>query len=138
MNTSEITYTFDLTRLDWAELKAVLLADNFDNGRTPEQYKISFENSFAACIAYDGEKIIGNTRVLSDGVCNAYIVDVWTHSAYRRRGIASQMMKLCLEKLRGQHVYLFTDDRADFYRTLGFHEQETGMGMVAGKWLVNE
>jgi predicted GNAT family acetyltransferase len=133
-----ITYSFDLSNINWAEFKTILKEDNWDNGRTPEQYKTSFENSFATCIAYDDEKMIGNVRVLSDRVCNAYIVDVWTHRDYRRRGIATHMMKLCLEKLPGQHVYLFTDDHADFYRTLGFKEQEVGMGMVVGKWLMNE
>ena len=112
-----ITYTFDLSNVKWDELRSTLKEDNFDNGRSVEQYKTSFENSFAACVAYDGEKIVGNVRVLSDGICNSYIVDVWTHSTYRRQGIATQMMKLCLEKLPGQHVYLFTDDRVDFYRT---------------------
>ena len=132
-----ITYTFDLSNVNWAELKSTLKEDNFDNGRSVEQYKASSENSFAACIAYDGERMVGNVRVLSDGICNAYIVDVWTHSAYRRQGIATQMMKLCIEKLPGQHVYLFTDDRVDFYRTLGFAEQGVGLALISGEWLVN-
>ena len=132
-----ITYTFDLSNVNWDGLKSILKEDNFDNGRSVEQYKISSENSFAACIAYDGEKIIGNVRVLSDGICNAYIVDVWTHSSYRRQGIATHMMKLCIEKLPEQHVYLFTDDRVDFYHTLGFAEQGVGVALISGRWLVN-
>jgi ribosomal protein S18 acetylase RimI-like enzyme len=48
--------------------------------------------------------------VLSDGVCNAYVVDIWTHSAFRRQGIAHRLMSLLEDKLEGQHVYLFTDD----------------------------
>ena len=43
-----ITYNFDLSNVDWDDLKATLKADDFDNGRTPAQYKTSFENSFAA------------------------------------------------------------------------------------------
>ena len=133
-----LIYTFDLSNVNWDDMKSTLKADDFDNGRTPEQYQKSFENSFAACIAYDGDKMIGNARILSDGVCNAYIVDVWTHSDYRRQGIATHMMKLCLEKLPGQHVYLFTDDRLDFYHSLGFKEQGVGLATVVGKWLVND
>ena len=133
-----ITYTFDLSEVDWAQMKSTLQADSFDNGRSAEQYKVSFENSFATCIAYDAERIIGTVRVLSDGVCNAYIVDVWTLSAYRHQGVATQMMELCLEKLAGQHVYLFTDDAMDFYRRLGFEEQDIGMGFVVGDWLKNQ
>ncbi len=130
-----ITYRMDLENIDWAALKASLKSDRFDNGRSPEQYERSFRNSYAACIAWDGEKVIGNARALSDGVCNAYIIDVWTHSQYRHRGIATQMMKNLLQRLRGQHVYLFTDDAQEFYRSLGFKEQGTGMGFVVGNWL---
>ncbi|MBD0387407.1 MAG: GNAT family N-acetyltransferase [Nostoc sp. C3-bin3] len=118
-------------------MKATLSQDKFDNGRTPEQLKASFSNSYTTCIAYAGDRIIGTTRVLSDGICNAYIVDVWTFTPYRHQGIASTMMRLLLEELLGQHVCLFTDNALNFYKKLGFFETETCMEQVVGKWLVN-
>jgi len=133
----EIIYRMALAGVDWQEMKTTLAADDFDNGRTPAQLEESFANSHTCVVAYAGERIIGTARVLSDGVCNAYIVDVWTLTAYRKRGIASRMMRLLLEGLPGQHVYLFTDDAAGFYATLGFEPQGTGMGTVVGQWLVN-
>lgn len=134
-----ITYKFDLVNVDWDEIKAKVAEDHFDNGRTAEQLKKSFENSFATCFAYDDSQIIGKARALSDGVCNAYIVDVWTYSPYRHRGIASKMMNQLMEKLQGQHVYLFTDeDTVKFYRQLGFKEWEIGLGRVVGEWLQTE
>ena len=129
-----ITYKLDLQHVDWVALKNRLTEDNFDNGRTPEQLKTSFENSYATCFAYDEDQIVGKARVISDGVCNAYIVDVWTYSPYRRQGIASQMMNLLMDNLTGQHVYLFTDDAVDFYKNLGFKEQDIGLGRVVGEW----
>jgi ribosomal protein S18 acetylase RimI-like enzyme len=134
----EIIYLTDLDGVDWAEMKATLSQDTFDNGRSPEQLKTSFENSYAACIAYTDNRIVGTARVLSDGVCNAYLVDVWTLSKYRRQGIATAMMQILLSQLKGQHVYLFTDDVPELYAKLGFVEQPIGMGQVVGKWLVNE
>jgi predicted GNAT family acetyltransferase len=134
-----ITYKEDLVGVDWEEIKAKVAIDDFDNGRTPEQLKASFENSFATCIAYEGEQIIGKARALSDQVCNAYIVDVWTYSPYRGRGIASQILNLLMEKLRGQHIYLFTDQHTvDFYKHLGFKEWGIGLGRVVGEWLKTE
>ena len=130
-----ITFKFDLKNVAWSTLKDRLIEDNFDNGRTPEQLKRCFENSFASIIAYDGDKIIGKARTLSDGVCNAYIVDVWTYTPYRSRGIASQMMQHLFKKLTGQHIYLFTDDAVEFYENLGFKPQSIGLGKVVGKWL---
>ncbi|MUL37560.1 GNAT family N-acetyltransferase [Gloeocapsopsis dulcis] len=134
---AQAIYVTDLQHIDWQEMKSTLAADAFDNGRTPEQLQASFENSYATVIAYINAQIVGTARVLSDGVCNAYIVDVWTLTQYRRRGIATAMMQLLLAKLEGQHVYLFTDDAIEFYEKLGFEAQPTGLGTVVGQWLGN-
>ena len=135
---SEITYETDISNVDWAEMKTTLAGDHFDNGRTPEQLEVSFKNSYLSVIAYAENRIIGTIRVLSDGVCNAYIVDVWTLSEYRNRGVASTMMETAEKYLEGQHVYLFTDDAMEFYRKLGYKEQDVGMGKVVGRWLQNK
>lgn len=132
-----IVYKTSLAEVDWDKMKETLAADKFDNGRTPEQLRISFQNSYAAVVAYDGDRIVGTARVLSDGVCNAYIVDVWTLSEYRKQGVGRRMMRMLEEKLEGQHIYLFSEDALEFYTKLGFHEQPTGLSKVKGKWLVN-
>jgi GNAT superfamily N-acetyltransferase len=133
----EIRYSFDLDEVDWQALIAALEADQFHNGRTPAQMEQSFRNSAFVVLAFLGSECVGNTRVLSDGVCNAYVVDVWTRSDLRRRGIGRRMMKLALERLQGQHVYLFTDDQQPFYQSLGFAPQPEGMALVVGDWLQN-
>ena len=130
-----ITYATTTANIDWEQLTADLQADDFDNGRTPDELCRSFENSAVVAFARDGERVIGKARALSDGVCNAYVVDVWTHSDYRRRGIATQLMRLLEEQLDGQHIYLFTDDAETFYRTLGYRPQGVGMSVVVGRWL---
>jgi GNAT superfamily N-acetyltransferase len=130
-----IAFSESVDGVDWRALKAALAADDFDNGRTPDEYETSHRNSFGAVFAIDGDRYVGNARILSDGVCNAYVVDVWTATAYRRRGIGSELVRRMLARVRDQHVYLFTDDMAEFYRRLGFSVQPDGMGMVVGSWL---
>ena len=138
-NNPSIRYFAELTSVDWAELKATLAADRFDNGRSSEQLLRSFENSHSCCIAFAQEQIVGTARVLSDGVCNAYLVDVWTLSSFRRRGIAREMIRRLCSGLSGQHIYLQADDdNIEFYRRLGFSEQPSGMNKVVGRWLVNQ
>ena len=132
-----ITYKDHLGSVDWAEMKAMLVQDNFDNGRTPAQLETSFTNSAHVSLAYAGGQLIGTARALSDGVCNGYIVDLWTLTAYRRQGIASAMMRRLLDKMPGQHVYLFSDDAADFYKKIGFVERPVGLELVVGRWLDN-
>ena len=129
----------DVEGVDWAEMKATLNADRFDNGRTVEQYRKSFENSYSTCVAYVDGKIIGTARVLSDGVGNAYMMDVWTLSKHRRQGIARRMIELLLADIPGQHVYLQTDDDTlEFYEKLGFKGQPHGLSKVVGDYLKNK
>jgi ribosomal protein S18 acetylase RimI-like enzyme len=79
----------------------------------------------------------GMARLLSDGVCNAYLVDVWTAPAYRRKGIASAMIRHLLEQVPGQHVGLQTDNGRDFYKSLGFKPKPEFWSIVVGSWLDN-
>lgn len=131
----ELIFKTDLHGVDWNEMKAAVSADDFDNGRSAHQLQQSFANSYASVIAYGDGRIVGTSRALSDGICNAYVVDVWTHSAFRHCGIARAMMDLLLARLNGQHVYLFTDGAAPFYEKLGFQREGIGMGRVVGRWL---
>jgi len=73
--------------------------------------------------ARDGDRVVGMARLLSDGVSNAYLLDVWTASQYRRQGIATELVRRLLEQVPGQHVGLQTDDAQAFYDSLGFRPQ---------------
>jgi ribosomal protein S18 acetylase RimI-like enzyme len=127
-----------LDGIDWTQAKADLAADHFDNGRSPDALRRSFEQSQHVAIARDGDRVVGMARLLSDGVCNAYAVDVWTASTHRRRGIASRMMRLLIEAVPGQHVGLQTDDAQAFYESLGFRRQPEFWSAVSGTWLDND
>ena len=127
-----------LEGIDWAQAKADLVEDNWDNGRSAEALRRSFEQSQHVAFARDGDRVIGMARLLSDGVCNAYAVDVWTHSAYRRQGIASKLMRLLIDAVPGQHVGLQTDDGQAFYESLGFQPQPEFWSIMSGTWLDND
>jgi len=122
----------------WERAKADLSADGFDNGRNARALRRSFEQSQHVAIARDGERIVGMARLLSDGVCNAYLLDVWTASSHRRRGIASQLVGQLLDEVPGQHVGLQTDSAQGFYLQLGFRFQPAFLSTVVGFWLDNE
>ena len=127
-----------LEGIDWAQAKADLAADDFDNGRSPEALRRSFEQSQHVAFARDGDRVVGMARLLSDGVCNSYLVDVWTASAYRRRGIASKMIRRLLEAVPGHHVGLQTNDAQGLYESLGFKPQPEFWSTVVGRWLDND
>jgi GNAT superfamily N-acetyltransferase len=125
-------------QVDWEQAKADLAADDFDNGRSPAALRRSFEHSQFVALAWMDGKLVGMARLLSDGVCNAYLIDVWTKSSLRRRGIGTAMIDHLVASVPGQHVGLQTDEAEAFYSALGFRPQPQFMGRVAGRWLDNE
>ena len=127
-----------LDGIDWARAKADLAADDFDNGRSADALRRSFEQSPHVAIARDGDRVVGMARLLSDGVCNAYLVDVWTASSHRRQGIAAQMLRLLIAAVPGQHIGLQTDDAQALYESVGFRPQPEFWALVSGKWLDND
>ena len=133
-----ITFDASTEGIDWEQAKADLAADRFDNGRSAAALRRSFENSQHVAFARDGDRVVGMARMLSDGVCNAYLVDVWTQSAYRRRGIASTLVRMLAEQVPGQHIGLQADDAQDFYRALAFAPQPEFWSRVVGTWLDND
>ncbi len=124
--------------VDWARAKADLAADDFDNGRSADALRRSFEQSRHVAIARDGDRVVGMARLLSDGVCNAYLVDVWTASSHRRQGIAAQMLQLLIAAVPGQHIGLQTNDAQELYKAVGFKPQPEFWSLVSGRWLDND
>jgi len=135
-----VTIRFDrsLEGIEWERAKADLAADRFDNGRSAAALRRSFEQSQHVAFARDGDRLVGMARMLSDGVCNAYVLDVWTHSGYRRQGIATTLMRMLGEVVPGQHIGLQTDDAQAFYESLGYEPQPEFWSRVVGTWLDND
>ena len=127
-----------LDRVDWTGAKAQLQADDFDNGRSPDALRRSFEQSQHVALAWVDDELIGMARLLSDGVCNAYLIDVWTDSHHRRQGVASAMVRHLAEAVPGQHIGLQTDDAQPLYSSLGFRPQPEFLSLVVGTWLDND
>ena len=124
--------------IDWVQAKLDLAADDWDNGRSARALQRSFEQSQHVAFALDGDRVVGMARLLSDGVSNAYLIDVWTHSSYRRQGIATSMLRSLAARVPGQHIGLQTDHGQALYERLGFRPQPEFWSMVVGDWLDNE
>ena len=51
--------------------------------------------------AWDGDRLVGFARALSDGYFNAYVEDVMVHEGYRGRGVGKRILSLLLGELDG-------------------------------------
>ena len=131
-STGAITYSDDPERVDIAQLLALYHVTYWAKGRTTEQVQRALRHSRPIVTAWDGDRLVGFTRVLSDLTYRATIWDVIVAETHQKRGIGREMMRLVLEHPDLQTVTMFvllTKDRHRFYEQFGF-ETETKMSMM--------
>ena len=64
----------------------------------------TLKNSFCVFGAFDGSKLVGIFRALSDGVADAYLLDLIVDSSCRKRGVATALCKEIVSFLHGQNI----------------------------------
>ncbi len=80
--------------------------------------------------AWDGDRLVGFSRVLTDFVYRATIWDVIVDRVYQKQGIGTELVQRILNHPRLHKVELFwlCTRRPGFYEKLGFSSKEqTGM-----------
>jgi ribosomal protein S18 acetylase RimI-like enzyme len=71
--------------------------------------------------AYDGGRLVGFCRAISDGVSSAYVSSVMVDPAYRRRGIGREMLDRLVAGRDDIKFVLHTrKEAAAFYAAVGF------------------
>ena len=76
--------------------------------------------------AWDGDRLIGYARVLTDDVYRAFLEDVVVDEAYRGQKIGDEMIRRLLERIAHVEDVILTtgENRRAFYERLGFHAFE--------------
>lgn len=114
--------------IDWAELAEIFRLAPLGT-RQPEKLAIRFPNSQAVCFAFDGDKLVGAARALSDGDEHAVIYDMVVLPDYQGKGIGKLIMERLLEQVDVPTVILFAvPGKEPFYKKLGFARMKTAMG----------
>ena len=84
----------------------------------------AIENSTYVVSAWDGDRLVGLARGLSDDVSIFYLQDLLVHPVYQRQGIGRRLMVECLERYRHVRSKVFlTDDepyQLRFYESMGY------------------
>ena len=97
--------------------------------RYVEDYSIAIDNSAFVCVCWDGYKIVGAGRVVSDLSRFGFIVDISVKKAHQNKGIGKQltkdMVQACLDA-KVRYIELSTDPSLpwleDFYKKIGFNK----------------
>ena len=75
----------DCNGIDWLALIDLFKLSDL-GGREGDKVRRSFERSDVVCFAFDGPKLVGSARALSDFEYHATIYDVAVHPAYSKTG----------------------------------------------------
>lgn len=118
----------DLLGVDSQELISLFKLAKL-GGREGDKVQRAFQNSTAVCFAFDGPRLIGAARALSDREYHATIYDVAVHPDYQRQGIGTRLVNELISMLSAWRVLLVADgDVTEFYRRLGFEPFGNVMG----------
>jgi ribosomal protein S18 acetylase RimI-like enzyme len=86
--------------------------------------------------AFAGEKLVGFVNVASDGAAHAFLLDVTVHPAFRRQGIATEIIRLAAAASRergAEWLHVDYEPRLrGLYRKSGFGWTEAGLLRLGG------
>jgi hypothetical protein len=82
----DISISSTIENVDWTRMKEIYHSVGWGK-HDEEKIKKIFNVSNAITIAYDGDKIVGFGRAISDGIFNAAIYDVVIEDIYQNKGI---------------------------------------------------
>lgn len=92
--------------------------------KDPAKLKAAFENSSLVLLAIEKNRVIGAARSLSDDVSIHYLQDILISPDFQRKGIASQLLQMALNRYAHVRTHLLlTDDEKKqhkFYESLGY------------------
>lgn len=126
-----ITIRTTKSQIDWQAVAELLLHFGLCDYSASEA-ELVFKNSYAVVFVYDGERLVGCGRALSDGLSQAAIYNIALEEAYQGRQLGRAIIESLLDQVRGCNVILYTHPKTvELYERLGFRRQKTGMAIYA-------
>ena len=117
----QLRYSFDAP-VTPAQVRRLLAQTQWACGRSEEGIEVMLRNSFTHLTVWQGERLIGFARVLTDDVYRALIDDVVVDNDWRGRGIGSAMMRHIIARFGHVEELMLgcREEVVPFYERLGF------------------
>ena len=121
-------YIFSFTEpISPDDLLILFQQTSWANNRSPLDIQLMLDRSHFTLGVWHEDHLIGFARVITDDRYRALIDDVVVDSAYRKQGIASQMLDKTLKRL--QHIEAVVlecgPELEGFYRRFGFEPNDS-------------
>jgi ribosomal protein S18 acetylase RimI-like enzyme len=103
-------------------LGALLAQTGWARGRSADALEAMAAAGGPFVALWDGERLVGYARALSDGVYRALLEDVIVDEAYRGRGLGDRLIRELVTQLEGvEEIFLNTRPHLiAFYERFGF------------------
>jgi predicted GNAT family N-acyltransferase len=123
-----VDYSFD-RQIELEQLQNLLRQTGWANQRSIEGVQKMLEGTPLTLGAWEGDRLVGFVRVLSDGIYRALIDDVVVEESKRGTGIGSELMRQLIERLTEvEEVFLHCGEQVvPFYEQ---HRFERSYGVV--------
>lgn len=111
------------------QVQQLFLSVHWISGNYPERLYKALMNSSTVLTVWDGEKLVGLTRVLDDTEMLAQIHYVLVHPDYQGQGIAGKMIEHIKEKYKNfLYIEGMPEDKNNvpFYEKQGFSVMKNG------------
>lgn len=111
------------------QVQELFLSVDWISGNYPERLYKALMNSSTVLTVWDGEKLIGLTRVLDDTEMLAQVHYVLVRPEYQGKGIAGKMIEYIKEKYKNfLYIEAMPEDKnnVSFYTKHGFSVMENG------------
>ncbi len=126
-----IDITDDRARVGVSQLLELYETTWWAKGRSAGDVERMIQHSHPVVTAWEGPRLVGFTRVLSDRTYRATIWDVIVRPSHQGRGIGTSLVEFVLahpDLKSVSHFLLLTKDKHGFYDRMGFvSERETAM-----------
>jgi len=109
--------------VDFERVHAWLAGSYWSPGVSREKVERGAQYSSLVICAFDGDRQVGYTRIVSDRASFAWVCDVFVDQEYRGRGIAKAMVRYALDHPEHQDLrrwVLATKDAHGVYAECGF------------------
>jgi ribosomal protein S18 acetylase RimI-like enzyme len=109
-----------VTPLEIEDLRAAVGWERLEN-----KYEKILANSYTHFTLRKDNRLVGFVNVISDGICDAFLVDLMVDPSARRRGIARALVDAAIAALTADGIkciqVTFDPELESFYRDRGFH-----------------
>lgn len=108
-----------------ADLEGLRASVGWDADRAESRYDEILARSYTHYAVHSHGRLIAFVSVLSDGIADAFLLDLMVHPDFQRQGIGRALVRRAVSDLTAEGIraiqVTFAQELEGFYRKCGFH-----------------